>query len=52
MSVTVAETIPGEWKILEESIGHEKASAYQAEWQVDLPAEGSTTLTYRVRIEY
>ncbi len=52
VSVTVAETIPGEWKVLEESVTHEKTSAFQAEWQVDVPAEGSSTLTYRVRIEY
>lgn len=52
VTVTVAETIPGEWKMLEESVAHTRLSAYQAEWQVDVPAEGTSTLTYRVRIEY
>lgn len=52
VTVTVAETIPGEWKMLEESVTHTRATAHQAEWQVDVPAEGATTLTYRVRIEY
>lgn len=52
VTVVVAETIPGEWEILSESIAHERASAFQAEWQVPVPAEGSTKLTYRVRIEY
>jgi len=52
VTVLVAETIPGEWEILSESIAHEKPSAFQAEWRVPVPAEGSTTLSYRVRIEY
>jgi hypothetical protein len=52
VTVAVVETIPGEWKMLEESASHARAAAHQAEWQVDVPAEGATTLTYRVRIEY
>lgn len=52
VTVTVVENIPGEWKMLEESVAHTRLSAYQAEWQVDVPAEGATTLTYHVRIEY
>ena len=52
VTVAVIETIPGQWKMVNESIAHEKTGAFQAEWQVPVPAEGSTTLTYRVRIEY
>ena len=52
ITVNLTETIPGTWKILNESIAHEKTGAFQAEWQVPVPAEGSTTLSYRVRIEY
>jgi hypothetical protein len=52
ITVAVIETIPGQWKVVSESVAHERTSAFQAEWQVPVPAEGSTTLTYRVRIEY
>jgi hypothetical protein len=52
ITVAVIETIPGQWKMVNESIAHERTGAFQAEWQVPVPAEGSTTLTYRVRIEY
>ena len=52
ITVAVIETIPGQWKVVSESVAHERTSAFQAEWQVPVPAEGSATLTYRVRIEY
>lgn len=52
ITVAVVENIPGQWRMLSESIAHEKTGAFQAEWQVPVPAEGSATLSYRVRIEY
>jgi hypothetical protein len=52
ITVLVAETIPGQWKMVSESLPHERHSAFQAEWRVPVPAEGSSKLTYRVRIEY
>jgi hypothetical protein len=52
ITVAVIETIPGQWKMVNESIAHERTGAFQAEWQVPVPAEGSAVLTYRVRIEY
>jgi hypothetical protein len=52
ITVVVAEQLPGEWKVLEESHPHTEASAFLAEWSVPVPAEGSTKLTYRVRITY
>jgi hypothetical protein len=52
VTVDLREQMPGAWKILKESQEHEKLDAYTAGWLVNVPAEGSTKLTYRVRIEF
>ncbi|MDH4216301.1 MAG: DUF4139 domain-containing protein [Gallionella sp.] len=52
VSVIVQEPIPGDWTILKESHGSTKATAHTAVWKIDIPAEGKTTLTYRVRVKY
>jgi hypothetical protein len=38
--------------MIDESLPHQKVQAFQAEWQVPVPAEGKTTLKYRVRVTY
>ncbi len=48
----LAQTVPGDWKMLEESANHEKADASTALWHITVPANGSTKLTYRVRVKY
>ncbi len=50
VTVTVREFVPGDWKMLEESIKSTKPDASTAEWQVQVPAEGSAKLSYKVRI--
>ena len=50
--VKVREPIPGDWKILESSHPHQKVSANLAEWEIRIPAEGETVLTYRVRVRF
>jgi len=50
--VRVQEPLPGDWEILEESGPHRKESAQNASWQVAVPAMGSASLTYRVRVKY
>jgi hypothetical protein len=50
--VTVIENVPGEWQMLQESLPHKKESANTAVWQVPVPAEGKTVLTWRVRVKY
>ena len=50
--VSLLEPIPGDWEILSESRPHAKADAHQALWQVPVPAQGATTLTYRVRMRF
>ncbi len=52
VTVTVREPMPGDWAILAESHPHTKAASGTAQWQVNVPAEGSATLSYRARVRY
>ncbi len=52
VTVVVREPVPGDWTMLEQSHKHEKSAAHTAEWKIDVPAEGSTTLKYRVLVRY
>ncbi len=52
VTVTVQEPISGDWTILSESAPHVKANSNLAVWKIDVPAEGSTTLTYRALVKY
>jgi hypothetical protein len=48
--VVVREPVPGEWKMLAESLPHVRRAAGVAQWEVPVPAESSVTLTYRLRV--
>ncbi|MEM7196018.1 MAG: DUF4139 domain-containing protein [Pseudomonadota bacterium] len=50
VSVTIREPIPGDWTVLEESASHTKIASNLAEWKLDVPAGGSVTLRYRVKV--
>jgi len=52
VTVTVQEPIPADWKITKESHPSTKATSNTAVWKIDVPAEGKTTLTYRVQVKY
>jgi hypothetical protein len=52
VTVTLAQSIPADWKILQESAPHQKPNASTASWQITIPAEGSTKLTYKIRVVY
>ncbi len=52
VTVTVQEPISGDWKILSESHPHTKANSHLAVWKIDIPAESTTTLTYRAVVKY
>lgn len=52
VSVSIREGMPGNWKLTRESHKSEKLSASTAEWVVEVPAKGSTTLTYSVEVHY
>jgi hypothetical protein len=51
-AVTVQERIPGDWKMLEESAPHAQGNANIAVWKLNVPAEGETVLSYRVRVRF
>jgi len=51
-TVVVREPVPGDWTMLEESASHAKVAAGTAEWKIKVPAEGSSTLKYRVLVRY
>jgi hypothetical protein len=50
--VKVEEPMPGDWQIVEQSHAHVKKDARTAAWEIAVPAEGRTVLTYRVRVRY
>lgn len=50
--VTVQEPINGDWKIISENNPHVKANSQLAVWKIEIPAEGTTTLTYRAQVKY
>ncbi|MDR0777409.1 MAG: DUF4139 domain-containing protein [Azonexus sp.] len=52
VTVTVQEPIPADWKMLNASHPHEKATSNTAVWKIAVPAEGKTTQTYRVQVKY
>jgi hypothetical protein len=52
VTVTVQEPINGDWKIISENKTHTKVNSNLAVWHIDIPAEGSTTLTYRAQVKY
>ncbi|MDP1595283.1 MAG: DUF4139 domain-containing protein [Methylotenera sp.] len=52
VTVTIQEPIPADWKIMKESHPSQKATSNTAVWKIEIPAEGKTTLTYRVQVKY
>ena len=52
VKVTVREPVPGDWTIVDQSHRHDKVAAGTAQWQLDVPAGGSTTLKYRVLVRH
>src|SRR5688500_14999647 len=50
VTVTLREFVPGDWQMLQESVKHAKVDSSTAEWQLNVPAEGSAKLTYKVQI--
>jgi len=52
VNVVVREPVPGDWQMLEQTHKHAKVAAGTAEWKIDVPAGGKTTLQYRVLVRY
>ncbi|HEY3401236.1 MAG TPA: DUF4139 domain-containing protein [Geothrix sp.] len=52
VTVSVLEPMPGDWELLQSSHPHTKEAAGTARFKVTVPADGTTTLTYRVRVKW
>jgi hypothetical protein len=52
VTVDLREQVPGDWKMIKETQPHKKLDAHTAGWLIEVPANGSTKLTYRVRMEF
>ncbi len=52
ITLEVREPIPGDWDMLSESLPHQKIASNLAQWQIKLPPESETILTYRVRVKF
>ena len=52
VTVTVQEPMPGDWQILSTSHPATKGSSNTSVWKLVVPAEGSTSLTYRALVRY
>jgi hypothetical protein len=50
--VTVQEPMPGDWQVTSSSLPHTKGASNTAIWNVSVPAEGQTVLTYRALVRY
>ena len=50
--VKVIEPIPGDWTMLGSSHEYKKAEAFTAEFNIPVPKDKETKLTYRVRMRY
>jgi hypothetical protein len=52
VTVKVTEPIPGDWTMQKESQPHTKEAANLASWTLEVPAEGATTLSWRVQVRF
>ncbi|HJV48940.1 MAG TPA: DUF4139 domain-containing protein [Geothrix sp.] len=52
VTVNLLEPMPGDWEVLQSSHPCTKETAGTARFKVTVPAEGSATLTYRVRVKW
>lgn len=50
--VIIEEPISGEWTITTENQPHQKMTSQLARWKIEVPAAGSTKLSYRVIVKY
>ena len=49
-TVLFEQSFNNNWDILSENIKHERKSASSAEWSVEIPANGQSVLTFKVRL--
>ena len=51
-TVTVIEPVPGDWQVLTSTHTYKKIQAHTLKYQIPVPKEGATKLTYRVRVRF
>ena len=52
VTVEVREPLPGDWEMVQNNHPFTKEDARTARFNVEIPAEGSATLTYRIRVHW
>lgn len=52
IKVDVVEPMPGDWRMVKESIPHVKKDARTAVFTLEVPADGEVQLNYRVQVNY
>ncbi|MBI2080275.1 MAG: DUF4139 domain-containing protein, partial [candidate division NC10 bacterium] len=52
VQVTILEPVPGDWEVLRSSHPYEKVEAHTLQYVVQVPKDGKTTVTYRVRMRW
>ncbi|MDT8363724.1 MAG: DUF4139 domain-containing protein [Nitrosomonas sp.] len=52
VTIQIQEPIPGDWTMVETSLPHTQPAANLAQWQVNVPANQETVLSYRVRVRF
>lgn len=52
VTVTVIEPMPGDWQVLAESHPHTKGASNTAVWNITVPPEGTSKLTYRSLVKF
>jgi len=50
--VRVQESLPGDWEMVSESHPHKKESSRVAAWNIAVPADGKTVLTYKLKVRW
>ena len=50
--MTIAEAIPADWQMLQETHRHTKVTSNLVEWKIPVPAKGKAEMTFRVRIKF
>ena len=51
-TVTVLEPVPGDWQVLSSSHPHDKPEAHTLRYEVQVPKNGASTITSRVRARF
>jgi hypothetical protein len=51
-AITVIEPVPGDWQVLSSTHPYEKIESHTLKYEIPVPKEGATKLTYRVRIRF